>query len=1300
MGKLSDLCDEIQNLVYDGENLDDRRELLMDFRDMLTEIKDVVTNHSGSNYVLSNIYLGGNLDNLADLPDNLRNTAFAEILGSNPDIDVRSALVERIDELVVDVSSIKFEDFTEDEFDRVSQAVSEVADGAREMDSVITDNPDWGTLEKNCSDMIVSKLDSADPEIKEQIADLCSKEGVSGIFRLDMDGEQGGILSEPDMAVRENGAFTDRFGVDQDGNFAAFPADGIDYQDLGVYIDCLNLLNGGPGPDAAIGDVNPFYISSDEKDSIIAMFVVKTDSDPDARAFDAPDNWVDAMKHFVECERHAFGFDVIDKDALKEKIDAFVDSDDFNGVDNDRADHNKDFFSPGVVNDKDVDNDQTDNDQQNKQDAGSDDTQQQNTGFNDKRDTRADQAERAGGYSIVWEKTGNEKIDKLIDKRNAYITNGGPFPLYRRDPRFTLLELRIVNGARSEGVKINGKVPDLRDCFIAYNNFRTTNVIEFGIMSLAFFIFDKVGHDDKDNVDKDKEPASKEDFQKTAENISQEEQNMEKEKAVDGLRDAVHNMAQADDPAFRSTKGDGGMFRNRDFIGSVKSVLRAYGESGPDVLRAAIKEIVKDLINEAATGDGKVDTKKTAELTSAFADIRGFRVGKEFIKVDLKGIVDEIVRENADKADQDEKNTDKADAEKNTESEKADKEEQQSKDASADNESQDPDSKVDAEKNPDKDADKNADGTEKNVDSENKEKADSSEEKKESADKKEEPQNDDSKVTREEKERDDKDPDAKDKADAEKDKSDQDKEEDFDKVEQEEKDDKDDDISDAVAAEDKDRTEKEDSDNKDKSDNDRDKTDNGHDVDRDDPDKDNSEKEDIEKDSDKADNEEESSDHDEEEDPDKVDDEEESADDDDDKESDKDPDKIDEEESSDQQEEDIEEQMDQADEEADPEDVQNGSVDEDESAEDDWKSFVDDENVGSDVFKEAFSALLEKDDKTDVAVAEASMDADSIEDTKEDKDTLETAEQEPDQTEGADIEQSEEEADRTETDQELSSADQEPESGNDLENVSTDPMDMDSNESDGVSEIQDPDDHGSDIKSAVDSAVSDPMYDSTDFFDQEIEVNGETVSLGEALSDYEAIRDEVVGALINDVADNSDLIMSDPEIAQQYSDLITNISDKTGDTDFPEFVRDRIEDSGNTDAMDAFDSISNMFDMQPDDTAVDSANEAAVSMAMDALEDDVLEDTSGVIDYGVDYAADHADDAAFDLDDFDSGMDRTELGVEPEKEEVDQGLDTGMENQGTDRDAAFDAAVEEAMGDPFEVYEPTQNDGFERTDWD
>ena len=125
--------------------------------------------------------------------------------------------------------------------------------------------------------------------------------------------------------------------------------------------------------------------------------------------------------------------------------------------------------------------------------------------------------------------------------------------------------------------------------------FRTTNVIEFGIMSLAFFIFDKVGHDDKDNVDKDKEPASKEDFQKTAENISQEEQNMEKEKAVDGLRDAVHNMAQADDPAFRSTKGDGGMFRNRDFIGSVKSVLRAYGESGPDVLRAAIKENSKRL---------------------------------------------------------------------------------------------------------------------------------------------------------------------------------------------------------------------------------------------------------------------------------------------------------------------------------------------------------------------------------------------------------------------------------------------------------------------------------------------------------------------------------------------------------------------------------------------------------------------------------------------------------------------------------------------------------------------------------
>ena len=76
-----------------------------------------------------------------------------------------------------------------------------------------------------------------------------------------------------------------------------------------------------------------------------------------------------------------------------------------------------------------------------------------------------------GDILLYGKRPENEKIDKLIDKRNAYITNGGPFPLYRRDPRFTLLELRIVNGARSEGVKINGKVPDLRDCFIAYNNF-------------------------------------------------------------------------------------------------------------------------------------------------------------------------------------------------------------------------------------------------------------------------------------------------------------------------------------------------------------------------------------------------------------------------------------------------------------------------------------------------------------------------------------------------------------------------------------------------------------------------------------------------------------------------------------------------------------------------------------------------------------------------------------------------------------------------------------------------------------
>ena len=112
--------------------------------------------------------------------------------------------------------------------------------------------------------------------------------------------------------------------------------------------------------------------------------------------------------------------------------------------------------------------------------------------------------------------------------------------------------------------------------------------------------------------------------------------------------------------------------------------------------------------------------------------------------------------------------------------------------------------------------------------------------------------------------------------------------------------------------------------------------------------------------------------------------------------------------------------------------------------------------------------------------------------------------------------------------------------------------------------------------------------------------------------------------------------------------------------------------------------------MQPDDIAVDSANEVAVNMAMDALENDILGDTMGLLDFGVDYAADHADDTAFDPDDFDNGLDQMELGVEPDEEVlVDQDMDDWPLEE---NDTGF--------VDAFEVYDPNLDQGFERTDWD
>lgn len=531
---LKDLCQTLEAYEFDGsDDILDRKELLEDVQETLDDIKQLIANSTDDRYVQANILFQS--DDQDSIPKDILVSAAMEVLGSGSYVEIKDSLIQEIDKLSDTVENIIFDDTEEatfaDRFLDLKDSISGLTDDLLHNESVLSGSETWDKVSAFNENAIADKLEGIPDNIKEQIVDSYAAETDSGKHFFFEKNEKGEIEVTGPGIQYDNVAHSNAFGMNGFGEFVSRPEEGLTPKDFERYLYNLNILNGGVGENAAIGEINPYYLNQEERSCLINAFVIKGLGDEDTRKYvELSPNDLSALEHFSKCEAHALGYEILEKDQLADRIDQAFEKINIESPissDSDHTDAPSDIGgfhaaegrveTHGSLMDKDT------------------------YGKNDRAvgDSIKTATAEEGGYSVLWKLTGNEKIDEHIKIRNEYITRTGPYPHYRKSLRFNFHEMRAVTMAFKEKEVINGRIPDIRDLLTAYNNFRSCNVFELGVETLllgVFRLFENKPEDKIENKPEDMEKQPK-DTELPIENISEEKpddlETGASEKAVD-----------------------------------------------------------------------------------------------------------------------------------------------------------------------------------------------------------------------------------------------------------------------------------------------------------------------------------------------------------------------------------------------------------------------------------------------------------------------------------------------------------------------------------------------------------------------------------------------------------------------------------------------------------------------------------------------------------------------------------------------------------------------------------------------
>ena len=543
--RINELCDNLENAL--SELLSDEPDALdinvdlyhEQIQPAMVDLREVFSNVDDSIVSSASIFLQENSDNIKDLPEDRLASLCNAFTTCSEDSSFFSVLRDTVDDAISNCSATG-------DFDKITEYVKNLVDDLRSCDfnDVLTD--DCKSIISDATDILSGHLDSLPEDEKQKIIDSdAGKDLFSYSTNEDGSIDKDTIKAVSGMTFDQDGSLTDKFGFTFDGDLikkfdfanSVEPSDEI--KDF-----CLLLNALYKGEDGFV------FLDQYDRDNLADVLKIKS------FGLEIPEHCKESMAKYGAALQHLYNVDIQDKENVSDAIEKFLDKDTAQKATNDDAEKasSESGFEKASYEwenaDENANNDFKDQTDNGKQDANNDFSNNTSQTSKDSYSKRAADAEQHG-RSIVWEKTGNEKVDKFIEKRNDYINRDSLFPTYRRRFGYNYNTMRAVFLARREKIPINGRVPSVHDCMVAFQTFCNTNLIEAAVLEVIFAISDlfsaldneedSVGNDNKN----DKDAASADDIDKNSDKA--EADNEEDPDKTEADNEEAPDKADADD---------------------------------------------------------------------------------------------------------------------------------------------------------------------------------------------------------------------------------------------------------------------------------------------------------------------------------------------------------------------------------------------------------------------------------------------------------------------------------------------------------------------------------------------------------------------------------------------------------------------------------------------------------------------------------------------------------------------------------------------------------------------------------
>lgn len=479
-GALEETCSRLLGYEFiEGEDALNHETLISGVLPDILELKGIIQNNADSMASLAGAYLDAHKDAIADVPAGIKDTILKDVAASSGDTSATGVLTQEISRVYEKIFTTDVDNKME-AYEGIKKDVSALVETVRDNPVMLEGRAEWDAIKTDCFRGIEGHLEDSVPRgLKERIAETRDPDALF-VYGRDAAGneDKGTIIPQLDLRVQDNGAITDRFGITLDGRVLGDVGSVRKAEDgIGQFISAINeYTKSREGYDPIS---NPTaLINSDDVDSIKHAIRIHADVENPYADSPQPPEQAAALEKYAAAVRDIYGIGLPDREEVEKTADAIFSADTEEG------------WAPFET-----------------QDARAEAGSAAAGGFMEAENaspadpSAADRTDRdtkgsSTGGGRAWDKTGNEEVDKYIDRRNAALENSGSqiYPLYRKDMAYSYNEMKAIYAAHNNGVEINGKVPDIRDCRAAADQWRSINFVEFavdnGIFKLAAALSD------------------------------------------------------------------------------------------------------------------------------------------------------------------------------------------------------------------------------------------------------------------------------------------------------------------------------------------------------------------------------------------------------------------------------------------------------------------------------------------------------------------------------------------------------------------------------------------------------------------------------------------------------------------------------------------------------------------------------------------------------------------------------------------------------------------------------------------